>query len=355
MKHKIQSLLLNTPGFQGLCRFLTRRQPRALMYHRFSVEPRDDQRFVDDGTLRKQAALIRAHHDVWTPDQHLQQIKGRPESGHCPVIVTVDDGYLDFHDVAFPVFREFGIPAMLFVTTGFVSGEIWFWWDKVEYVFSRAEARTIEFDAEGMALTLDLESAAGRRAAWNAVSDRCRFIPDEKKHALIDELSRVLEIDLPATPPPGYAAVDWDQLKNMYENGMLAGAHTVHHPILSRIDDAQALTEIIESGRELSGKLGDPVKWFCYPQGGPADYTQKIKETIAQHYSGCYLAYLDIDNTEDSYAMPRYCVSRDMVHFRWVLCGAEYLGMKLRQLLGRPTGAGKFYWTGSSENGEYNA
>jgi peptidoglycan/xylan/chitin deacetylase (PgdA/CDA1 family) len=39
-----------------------------------------------------------------------------------PVIVTFDDGYVDFFDVALPMFLEYGIPSTIYITTGFVAG-----------------------------------------------------------------------------------------------------------------------------------------------------------------------------------------------------------------------------------------
>ena len=38
-----------------------------------------------------------------------------------------------------------------------------------------------------------------------------------------------------------------------------------------------------------------------------------------------------------------------MNDFRWVLCGAEYLGLRLRAALGLRTGLGASYWTGASD------
>lgn len=40
-----------------------------------------------------------------------------------PVVVTFDDAYRNFHQVAWPILRELSIPALLFVPIGFVEGE----------------------------------------------------------------------------------------------------------------------------------------------------------------------------------------------------------------------------------------
>ncbi len=353
MKKKLKTLLLALPGFEAVCRALTRNHVRALMYHRFSDRTTGDPRFVDRATLARQADLIVRHHARWTPDQHLAAVGDGPRpAGECPVVVTADDGYHDFHGVAFPVFREAAIPTMLFVTTGFVGGSHWFWWDRLEHVLHQAPDGRCEVTVGDRGLALELDSAAGRRAAWHAVADRCRFLPDRQKEAVIARLATDLGVDLPAAPPAPYRPVTWAQVRAMAAAGMPMGAHTVSHPILSRVPPDEAAREIRESVAELARRLEQPVRWFAYPQGGPADWTPDVRAQVASLCTGCYLAYQDPALAVDPYTMPRYCVTADMTDFRWVLCGAEYLGLLLRRRLGKPTGVAAGYWSGSEQTEE---
>lgn len=45
------------------------------------------------------------------------------------------------------------------------------------------------------------------------------------------------------------------------------GSHTIHHPDLPGLSDADAQDEIIGSKRALEELLGHPVRTFCYPHG----------------------------------------------------------------------------------------
>ena len=128
--------------------------------------------------------------------------------------VTVDDGYADFHDVGYPIFREFGVPAMLFVATGFISREIWFWWDKLAYLMKEASPGEYLVDTGTKTVSMDFTSDAGRNTSWHMVADRCRFMKDERKESFLIDLADNLDIRLPSIPPAEYSPVTWDDIRS---------------------------------------------------------------------------------------------------------------------------------------------
>jgi peptidoglycan/xylan/chitin deacetylase (PgdA/CDA1 family) len=305
------------------------------MFHRFCTEPTGNPGRVDRATLDRQTRYLARHHTSWTPDQHLEAVQGRPwPGGRCPVVVTVDDGYRDFAEIAFPVFRDRGIPVMFFVTTGFVDGSTWFWWDQIEYVLDRAKVHAWEYDLGSGAETFDLRSDRGRARAWDRVTDHGRLLPDEDKRRLVDSVADSLDVVVPAEPPAEYAAVGWDDLARMIEEGLLVGAHTRTHVILSQESEERAREEIHGSRADLERRLQRSVTWFCYPQGQAIDYDQTVRDMVAKGFRGCYVAYQTPPDPEDPMTLPRYGASSDLIQFRWSMCGAEYLARRLRQFLG---------------------
>jgi peptidoglycan/xylan/chitin deacetylase (PgdA/CDA1 family) len=347
MKKRLKRLLLALPGFAGLCRLLTRRHVRTFLYHRFSRQPGEDPRRLSSDLLARQLTTIVAHHAVWTPADHARALAGSPAAGRCPVVITVDDGYRDFYEAAFPVLREARIPATLFVTTGFVDGISWLWWDRLEVLLAAAAPQRLELATTAGPLVLELTTGTGRVAAWHQVADHCRFLPDEAKETLLDDLARQLAVAPPESPPEPYRPVTWDQIREMRRHGMLFGAHTVHHPILSRVPPERAREEMQISRARLETELGEPVGWFCYPQGGPADVTPAVRNLVAElGFQGGYVAFQTPTLERDPFALPRYGVGADWHDFLWVLCGADHLVMRLRQRLGLPVGPGRSYWVG---------
>jgi peptidoglycan/xylan/chitin deacetylase (PgdA/CDA1 family) len=62
-----------------------------------------------------------------------------------------------------------------------------------------------------------------------------------------------------------------DQVRNLRRAGMQIGAHTVSHPILARLDEAQARDEIETGKGQLEDLLGERVTLFAYPNGKPGE------------------------------------------------------------------------------------
>ena len=50
------------------------------------------------------------------------------------IAFTVDDGYQDVAQVAAEIFLEYDCPLSIFLTTGFIDGHLWHWWDQIEFI-----------------------------------------------------------------------------------------------------------------------------------------------------------------------------------------------------------------------------
>ena len=71
---------------------------------------------------------------------------------------------------------------------------------------------------------------------------------------------------------PPMPNLTWADLRQMADWGHEIGSHTVSHANFSKLDEAEALRELIDSRRTLEEKVGRPVKWFAFPFGGKSNF-----------------------------------------------------------------------------------
>jgi peptidoglycan/xylan/chitin deacetylase (PgdA/CDA1 family) len=196
------------------------------------------------------------------------------------VAFTIDDGYVDQAEIAGRVFAEFDCPVTTFVTTGFLDGHLWFWWDKIEHIFSVTSKKSVRITLPEMNLSYELGGNDMRLKAQDDFTQRCKIIADDAKHRTISALAEAAGVELPEKPPQQYAPMSWDQARVCEERGMTFGPHTVTHPILSRTDSHQSKLEIEESWLRLSKEVRHPVNIFCYPNGQWEDFGQREIEVL---------------------------------------------------------------------------
>ena len=241
-------------------RYRNRRGVRILMYHRFSGPHART-------ALERQCAHLRDHYlPVSLGEAARFASEARPAANR--LAVTVDDGYRDFYTIAYPVFRQYGIPVTVFLTTGFLDGQCWMWPDQVLWLFSNARVCQPEISLNGHLIRFMLDSPEAKRKASNEVKSVAKRLPDIQRLHLLASLPEALGVELPSAIPRNYEPLRWDEVRELRRGGIEFGAHTVTHPILSKLSSpAEIRHEIEASRRRIEAELDEPVAHFCYPNG----------------------------------------------------------------------------------------
>jgi peptidoglycan/xylan/chitin deacetylase (PgdA/CDA1 family) len=102
---------------------------------------------------------------------------------------------------------------------------------------------------------------------------------------------------------PRLPLLSWSELAQMATAGFEIGAHSVTHPILPQIPQAEAEREIMESKATIEQKLGRPVSTFAYPFG---IFTRAHYEIVRNHFqAGCSVELGKVLPESDRYQLPR--------------------------------------------------
>lgn len=329
--------LLRVPGADAVFAPFTRARGVVFMLHRFRspVRPLEGH---DPAAVRRALAYLRRqrYRLLSLPELLRCALDGRvPDRA---VTFTIDDGYFDHAEIAAPVFAEFDCPVTTFVTTGFLDGELWFWWDQIEYVFTASRRLAVEVQLGPQLLRYSFATPAERAAAQGAFTEACKQVPDEEKHAAIRRLATNAEVDLPEQAPPQYAPMSWDDLRACEKRGMSFGPHTVTHPVLSRVSDERSRWELAESWRRLRAEAAAPVPIFCYPNGRESDFSSREIRTLAQlDFLGAVVGWPGVVGSpasvagDSAFTLRRFGFPDDLPHLIEIASGVEYAKSLLRR------------------------
>jgi peptidoglycan/xylan/chitin deacetylase (PgdA/CDA1 family) len=209
----------------------------------------------------RQSLLVICYHSVsddWehalsvTPDAFRKQVESLARCGVPPVSaaalaagerrglhVTFDDAYKDVLG-ALPLLRELGLPTTIFVSTSFA---------------------------------------------------------DEGRPLAVPELAADAEAH-----PELLATMSWDELREVAASGVEIGGHTVSHPHLTRLTDAELDRELGESKQRIEDELGRPARLLAYTYG---EHDARVHAAVRRAGYAAAFAQWPGSSPRNPFALPR--------------------------------------------------
>lgn len=198
--------------------------------------------------------------------------------------VTFDDGFENNASVAAPALEGRGVPAVFYVTTGFVEANASSWIDRIEYALDRTPEVALELpfgtrvcgDDDGKLALLD--------EIRGYVKARREVDPDE----FAADVWRQLGVTAMEPDPELDRKVSWAQVRALHDHELFTvGGHGHTHRILEHLDDGALERELELSLRLLREHLGGPVEHYSYPEGLAHCYSDRVIEALRRRGVVC--------------------------------------------------------------------
>ncbi len=213
--------------------------------------------------------------------------------------ITFDDGWLDNYQYAYPILKDCGVPATIFVTTGKIGSTDPFWQQKLGFVFQSV------LDNRDPQLEMGLRSLIQCRSQ-DPIKKELFFKTVRKWKSLsLDDIQSKLE-DLPIDLNKNKKRLflNHEEIMEMSRYAIDFGSHTVDHTILTNENEIEVAFQLKESKQSLEQLLQNPVYAFAYPNG---DYSSKVAMIARQtgYTVGCTTKKKKVSDKDSLLKLPR--------------------------------------------------
>lgn len=183
------------------------------------------------------------------------------------VCFTLDDGYLDNFDHAFPVFRKHAVPFSVYLATGLPAGTVALWWQVMEEVI--ADATAIDLAIDGRRFQRATATIGDKYRAFDELDRLVRSLSPSQLSSVFEQLCAAGKIE--PTTRCRNGAMTWDMLRQLAASGLATiEAHTVNHVAVSKQTAEEVRAEMERCCDTIAKEIGRAPRHFAYPFGDPA-------------------------------------------------------------------------------------
>lgn len=281
-REQVKSLLCILGFYSGafliyLRFFKPKSEAMILMYHHIKANDRHDLSGVSEATFDSQMAYLSKHFNVVSLREMVAILKQKKKIPRNTIAITFDDGYENFYTKAYPILKKYRVPATVYLVSHAIEKKETIWTERIASVIKSAKLDRIELKFNGTHLIYPLTSEEERGLALKEIKGTLKRVSNRDRNAALSAFDRAY-----AQEEGGGAdnsdMMSWSQVTDMDAELVNIGAHTMTHPILSRLSSTEAEREISGSKAFIEEKLGRPIYDFCYPNGEATDYNEEVKK-----------------------------------------------------------------------------
>lgn len=261
-----------------LLRTRASRTVQILVYHRVNDEGDPFFPATSIADFRRQMAFIAENYRVYSLEDATESIQ-TDEIPEDAIVITFDDGYRDNFQNAFPILREFSIPATVFLATDAVRPGKRLWHDDVFSAFRNTKALWLKGLPDKRSV-FSLQTLADKLQAQRHILQLLWSLTVDERENRVEQLLDSLNVK---RCDDQTLMLSWEEIQVMHAHGICFGSHTVTHPILSTLPEARLLLEIIESKRVIEEQLTNRISTFAYPVGRAQDFDARTKAILKEH------------------------------------------------------------------------
>ena len=234
--------------------------------------------FLEKAQFCKQIDYLKRTFNVLHLSKAIELMK-KGQLEDSTAVITFDDGFQNNYDIAFPVLKDAGIPATIFLTTKYIDTADTLWFCKFNHAFTRTLKKVLYWNGK----KFDIDSVEKKAKTAIKLQVELKSLPTlQMRHEVKTIIAQLynnhdhqVELDSP------YRILSIDAIREMKESGLIEfGAHGHSHLILSKLSFKEKEKEIKKSISILEQKVNTPCKLFAYPNGGVGEFDNETIQIL---------------------------------------------------------------------------
>src|SRR5439155_17516423 len=152
-------------------------------------------------------------------------------------VLTFDDGYHDNYTYGFTLARELQVPITIFLIPGYIENGNCFWWLEGDRLVSHAQVDEVVIEGRVYCLKQPEE----RDSLTRTINDRLRHATSvAQREMFLTMVREALAVPSSVAEDVAVRPLTWEEVREMEESDWVSfGAHTMHHPVLAYLEDAE--------------------------------------------------------------------------------------------------------------------
>ncbi|MGH6761442.1 MAG: polysaccharide deacetylase family protein [Phyllobacterium sp.] len=200
--------------------------------------------------------------DLISMDELVERLSTGRTSARRFATFTLDDGYRDNLQHAWPVFKKHDVPFTIYIAPGLIDGSAILWWEILEQVVSAALSMTVP--GHGIMRCASIEEK--QHVYGLLLAYLTSEVAEQDQFSVVRSMAERHGVDWAAFGPENL--LNWAEIRQLASEPLCTiGSHGINHYALKRLPEIKAVEELRGAVDLIEFHTGKRPAHLAYPYG----------------------------------------------------------------------------------------
>jgi len=189
------------------------------------------------------------------------------------IVFTLDDGYKDNYEIAYPIFRKYNVPFAIYLTASFPNKNAILWWYILEKLIIENENIKVKNKI------FRCKTYEEKNKTFLEIREIILKLNQKNLKNELNELFKNYNINWYEFNDK--LCINWDEVKEISKDKLCTiGGHTVNHYAFNQLSEREIINEIVLANKEIEKHIDKKIEHFAYPFGSKNEVGKREFEIV---------------------------------------------------------------------------